>query len=123
MVKHNVRLHNLQEIRQYVSTTLCQIDLLQPSHFHLSERLLARDDKPCGLYFCLHGPREIRLTAIWETDSNTILFYGCSGERIGRTQLLDGPSLDLSDISSYGNDPPGHKPSPLSISDNWALKQ
>jgi hypothetical protein len=118
MVKHNLRLQNLQEIRQYVSTTLSQIDLLQPGHFQLSERLLARDGKPCGLYFCLHGPREIRLTAIWETDSNTILFYGCSGQRIGRTQLLDGPSLDLADTSLPGSDLPAPRPSSPFPTDN-----
>jgi len=118
MVKQNVRLQNLQEIRQYVSTTLCQIDLLKSGQFRLSERLLARGGKPCGLYFCLHGPREVSLTAIWETDSNTILFYGCSGQRIGRTHLLDGPSLDLSDTSLPGNDIPDPAPARLSNFDN-----
>jgi hypothetical protein len=95
MVKTTLRLNNLQEIRQYVSATLYQIDLLKLDHFQISERLLVRNGKPCGLYFCLHGPRQVNHTAIWETDRNTILFYGCSGQRIGKTQLLDGPSLNL----------------------------
>lgn len=96
MVKYNARLQNLQEIRQYVSQTLSQIDLLQPDSYQLSERLLVRSGRPCGLYFCLHGPRAVMLTAIWETDRNTILFYGSCGERVQRTQLLGGPSLEQS---------------------------
>jgi hypothetical protein len=96
MVKTSLRLKNLQEIRQYVSATLYQIDSLKLDHFQISERLLVRNGKPCGLYFCLHGPRQVNHTAIWETDRNTILFYDCSGQRIGKTQLLDGPSLNLS---------------------------
>ncbi len=117
MVKHNLRLQNLEEIRQYVSTTLCQIDLLKPGHFKLTERLLVRNSKPCGLYFCLHGPREVSLTAIWETDSNTILFYSCSGQRIGRTQLLDGPTLNMSDTSLPGHEGSGFKPSSTANAD------
>jgi hypothetical protein len=29
----------------------------------------------------------VRLTAIWETDRNSILFYGPSGEKLSTTQL------------------------------------
>jgi hypothetical protein len=97
MVKHTTRLQNLQEIRQYISNTLSQIDLLQPDSYHLSEHMLMRNDKPCGLYFCLHGPRSVRLTAIWETDSNTILFYSSCGKRIQRTELQNGPTLNPCD--------------------------
>ena len=93
MVEHKKRLQNLQEIRQYISNTLSQIDLLQPDSYHLSEHKLMRNGRPCGLYFCLHGPRSVRLTAIWETDSNTILFYGSCGRRIQKTELKDGPAL------------------------------
>jgi hypothetical protein len=30
----------------------------------------------------------VKLTAIWETERNTILFYGSSGERTLKTQLV-----------------------------------
>jgi hypothetical protein len=33
----------------------------------------------------------VKLTAIWETDRNTILFYSSSGERVGKTQLVQAP--------------------------------
>jgi hypothetical protein len=34
------------------------------------------------------------LAAIWETDSNTILFYGSRGERFRKTQLIAPPRID-----------------------------
>jgi len=46
------------------------------------------------MYFCLHGPRAVKFTAIWETDRNQILFYGSTGERFLKMQLLVSPCLD-----------------------------
>ena len=46
------------------------------------------------MYFCLYGPRSLYLTAIWETDSNTILFYGSRGERFRKTQLIAPPRIE-----------------------------
>ena len=46
------------------------------------------------MYFYLYGPRSLCLTAIWETDSNTILFYGSRGERFRKTQLIARPAID-----------------------------
>ena len=50
----------------------------------MTERILLRGGKPCGIYFRLHGPRATQFSAIWETDRNQILFYGSGGERIER---------------------------------------
>jgi hypothetical protein len=61
----------------------------------LSEQILVRGGTPCGIYFCLQGPRSLQLSAIWETDSNTILFYGSRGERFRKTQLIAPPSVDV----------------------------
>ena len=38
------------------------------------EKVLNRAGKPCGMYFCLQGPRAVRFTAIWETERNQVLF-------------------------------------------------
>lgn len=59
----------------------------------MSERVLVRGGQPCGVYFCIHGPRQVKFSAIWETDSNTILFYGSTGERFLKMQLIDAPKL------------------------------
>lgn len=74
-------------VREYISETLCSRDNLEVGCFAISETPLKRGAKVCGIYFCLHGPRLLRLTAIWETETNTILFYGSQGERFLKTQL------------------------------------
>jgi hypothetical protein len=88
------RLDDLYAIRRYINETLCEKDRLETNHFPLSERVLVRGGTPCGMLFCLHGPRSLCLTAIWETDRNTILFYGSRGERFRRTQLIAPPRID-----------------------------
>jgi len=85
---------DLAEIRRYVTETLCEKDQLEANYFPVSERVLVRGGAPCGMYFCLHGPRSMCLTAIWETDSNTIWFYGSRGERFRKTQLMASPTID-----------------------------
>lgn len=85
---------SLEELRGYVNQTLCEYHQLQLDAFAMTERILHRAGKPCGIYFCLHGPRSVKFTAIWETERNQILFYGSTGERFQKTQLCDGPRLD-----------------------------
>lgn len=74
-------------VRDYVNQTLCLRDNLEPGSFEMTELPLKRGAAVCGLYFCLHGPRLLRLTAIWEMESNTILFYGSQGEKFMKTQI------------------------------------
>ena len=88
------RLEDLYAIRNYVNEILCSKDQLETNYFPLSQQILVRDGTPCGVYFCLHGPRSICLTAIWETDGNTILFYSSRGERFRTTQLISPPPID-----------------------------
>ena len=66
----------------YVHETICENNELEVNAFSMTERILVRGGKPCGLYFCLHGPRAVKFTAIWETDRNSVLFYGATGERV-----------------------------------------
>jgi hypothetical protein len=86
--------HTLEDVRQYVADSLCGLEMLKADQFHLSQQLLYRSGRPCGMHFCLQGPRELRLYAIWETDQNSILFYGSCGRRLHRTRLVQGPPLD-----------------------------
>jgi hypothetical protein len=82
-----LELKGLADLRQYVYSTLCSHHDLLIGAFSMTERILVRNGQPCGIYFCLNGPRSVRLTAIWETERNTILFYGTSGEKVAKTQL------------------------------------
>ena len=88
-------IRTLEELRSYVHQVICQREQLVPNAFPTTERLLTRKGRPCGLLFCLHGPRALRLSEIWETDNNTVLFYSSSGERFQRTRLVGGPRLAL----------------------------
>lgn len=88
-------IQTLDQLREYVNTTLCEHNQLEIGEFPLTERILVRFDRPCGIFFCLHGPRAVKLSAIWETERNTVLFYGSTGERFHKTQLVEAPRLDL----------------------------
>jgi hypothetical protein len=83
-------IQSLDELRGYVHETLCQFDQLETGAFPMTERVLLRGGKRCGLHFCLHGPRSVRFSAIWETEHNTVRFYSSSGQRFQKTQLVVG---------------------------------
>jgi len=88
-----MQINDLNDLRQFVFQTLCEQNDFELGAFQVTEKILVRNGTPCGIYFCLHGPRSVKITAIWETDSQTILFYGASGERLQRTQLQSSPQL------------------------------
>jgi hypothetical protein len=89
------QIQTLNELKAYVIKTLCEYEQLELGAFPVSERILIRAGKPCGIHFCLHGPRAVQVSAIWETDRNTILFYNSSGERFQKSQLTVAPQLEL----------------------------
>lgn len=87
-------LQNLKDLRAFVLKTLCEHNQLELGAFPMTERILIRAGQPCGIYFCLHGPRAVKFSAIWETDRNSILFYGATGERFQKVQLMAAPTLE-----------------------------
>ena len=87
------RINDLDDLRAFVHRTICENNELEVNAFSMTERILVRGGQPCGLYFCLHGPRAVKFTAIWETDCNSILFYSATGQRVQRAQLAHAPSL------------------------------
>jgi len=90
-------INSTDEIRDYVNFTLCENCELQPGAFPMTERALRRGGRPCGVYFCLHGPRATQFTAIWDSDRNQILFYGGNGERFLKVQLVTQSGVSRSD--------------------------
>ena len=88
-----LQLDNLTELRTYIYQAICEQNELEIGAFPVTERILVRGPKPCGIFFCLHGPRSVTFTAIWETDRNTVLFYNSGGERVRKTQLVHAPVL------------------------------
>lgn len=93
MVTRYQQIESLHDLRDYVYTTLCEENQLQVGAFEMTERTLYRAGTPCGMYFCLCGPRRMKATAIWDSDRNQLLFYDSSGERFQKTQLIETDRL------------------------------
>ena len=90
---HGIQLDNLEQLRQFVSQTLCQKNDFEEGVFQVTERLLTKSGQLCGIFFCLHGPRSVKLTAVWETENNSIIFYGSTGEKFQKIRLAGRPRL------------------------------
>ncbi len=63
----------------------------------MTQREVVRGGKTCGIYFCLHGPRSVKLTAICDFNKNTIIYYGSDGIRRENATL---PARMVSQIQS-----------------------
>lgn len=96
MVCCQLRITNCSELYDYVNETICLHNHLKKDSFHMTKRLLRRSGRPCGIFYCVHGPRMVKLTAIWEAEKNQILFYGPTGEKVQQTKILDSIHDDLS---------------------------
>lgn len=87
------QINNIQQLRNFVSYTLCKQNDLEEGIFQITERVLTRAQNVCGVLFCLYGPRSVKLTAVWEKEGNSILFYGSTGERFQKTELESEPQF------------------------------
>ena len=92
MQESSQQIRTLVDLRSFVQKQLCDQNELEVGAFQFTEQVLEKQGNPCGIYFCLHGPRSVKLIAIWETNSNSILFYGSTGERVHRIRLANAPS-------------------------------
>lgn len=88
-----VLLPTLQALENHVLQQLCAQDKLEPRYTPLYSRVLHRGNRPCGMFFCIHGPRLLRAYAVWSIEESRILFYEGTGQRFAETQVLEGPSL------------------------------
>ena len=70
-------------IREIVEEEICIKNQLLPKAFPLTEKLLRKQGSPCGIFYCLHGPRSIRLTAVFDLETARVLFYDSTGQRAG----------------------------------------
>lgn len=76
------------DLRGFVYQAICEHHELLVNAFPTSESLLKRSgDDACGVMFCLHGPRSVKMTAIWEKEKNRVLFYGPNGKRYQQVEL------------------------------------
>jgi len=85
------RLTTLEQLQSYVHEMLAQKDDLLPEQAPLQRTVLRRRGRPCGLFFQLQGPRQVRTYAVWAGEENRILFYDSQGRRFAQTLLTEGP--------------------------------
>jgi len=78
---------SIEQLRELVSTVLCERNDFEKGIFRLSERMLKKGQQMCGIFFCLHGPRSVKLTAVWECKDNSVRFYGAGGEKFKTINL------------------------------------
>ncbi len=90
---------DLAAIREFVMNQLSDENGLLPNAFPITERVLHRHDAVCGMFFCLHGPRSIRLTAVFDTETERILLYDSCGRRTGSYELKDVKFDTAADMS------------------------
>src|ERR1700690_167123 len=98
MLARAQNIKNLNNLRDFVNKTLCYQHQLVIDAFRMTEHLLLRGDSPCGILFCLHGPRAVKFTAVWESERNRVLFYGSAGERLQKIQLSEPLESVLKDV-------------------------
>ncbi len=89
-----VALTNRTRLREYVHRVLCERDRLDPGQTPMTEAVVTRRGKPCGLAFEIEGPRLLRTTAIWAGDEARILFYDSTGVRFTEVRLSESPTLE-----------------------------
>ena len=70
-----------------IERKLCQLGHLEPNQFPMTQREVVRGGKTVGVYFCLHGPRSVKLTAICDFFKSTVIFYGSDGIRRESLQI------------------------------------
>lgn len=71
----------IDQVREFVREELCERNQLERHAFEMTEKLVVKQGRPCGLFFCIHGPRSIRLTAVWDLARGAVFFYDSLGRR------------------------------------------
>jgi hypothetical protein len=86
--------HTLDELRRFIHKTLCAKENLLVDKFTMTEVRLTRHNQSCGIQFCLRGPRNVRLAAIWAADQNMLYLYDARGERYAKLRLMKLPQQE-----------------------------
>ncbi|QDS88870.1 hypothetical protein EC9_30650 [Rosistilla ulvae] len=97
MIANPIAQIDISRLRTLVQNTLSELGQLEPGAFPITQRVIAKGGTPCGLYFCLHGPRSVKLTAVCDMKTRAIYFYGTDGQRTSQ--------LPISSLNDAGRTP------------------
>lgn len=87
MLETSMSFSSVHDLTQYVKSKLCERENLLLDQFPFTETPLLRAGRECGRQYILHGPRSVRLNAIWVMDKNDLYFYDARGERFEKVRL------------------------------------
>jgi len=71
----------VEELREHIRQVLCAREDLQPGEYPFVRLPIRRGEQHCGELLIQHGPRLIRLLAVWDPQTGTVHYYDCNGER------------------------------------------
>lgn len=80
---------DFDRLRTDVHQGLADLGQLEFGSFPMTERVVVRGDDVCGIYFCLHGPRNVKLTAICDLKRRTVIYYGTDGVRAHESPMTN----------------------------------
>lgn len=78
---------SLEDLRVFVHLLLCEKENLLEHHFPMTELELKKGSDCCGYQYILHGPRSVKLSAVWDRIRNEVLLYDAVGSRYRRISL------------------------------------
>jgi hypothetical protein len=78
---HGLKDHTIAVVREYVRDELSNQNQLERDAFPMAEKIVTKKGNPVGFYFCMYGPRSVRLTAVWDLIREEIFFYDSLGRR------------------------------------------
>jgi hypothetical protein len=88
------QIDSMQALRRYIHTALCDKEQLLEEQSLLVELPLFRTNQLCGIQFTLHGPRSVKLSAVWAADKNIVFLYDTRGERYAKIPLRSRFSIE-----------------------------
>ncbi len=102
---------SLDELRQYIHVTLCDKEQLLAEQSLLVDLPLYRAGRFCGIQFTLHGPRRVKLSAVWAAEKNIVYLYDTGGERYRKVTLKQRFSYELARNDNAGEPCAEHRQS------------
>ena len=89
------------QFRLHIEEQLCRIGQLESGQFPLTSREMFRGGESCGFYFCIHGPRSVKLVAVYDRRKQKTIYYGTDGVRRAQESInVLMPSAQRSDSPS-----------------------
>lgn len=82
-------IRTMDDLRDFVHVELCRKENLLEHHFPMTEVELKKRQALCGVQFILHGPRSVKLTAVWDSVRNEVLLYDVVGKRFAKVRLVN----------------------------------